>query len=224
MHYSLRPNLSYCVIDGRAIFLDIDGDRYFRLDDSLEAAFFAYVHAKYVDKAGIDALIEHAILTPGSTSDNRSHRLSPPTRSSLELTSGSGPIRMTAILKVFMIVRHTRRQLRTQALKDVLDNLVRYREGSRLNAASSGSHEARILDFAGLFVRSRLYVPFETSTSCLLDSVALTTYLAGHDVSANIVFGVTSDPFSAHCWVQCGDLVLNDTVGNAAAYTPIRVI
>lgn len=224
MHYSLRPNLSYCVIDGRAIFLDLDGDRYFRLDDCLEAAFFAYIHAKNVDKAGIDALIEHKILIPGSTSNHHSYRLSPPTRSSLELTAGSGPIRMTAILKVFMIVRHTRRQLRTQALKDVLDDLMRYREGSRLNAAASGPHEARILDLAGLFVRARLYVPFETSMSCLLDSVALTKYLAEHDLSANIVFGVTSDPFSAHCWVQCGDLVLNDTVGNAAAYTPIRVI
>lgn len=224
MHYRLRPHLSYCVIDGRAIFLDLDGDRYFRLDDCLEAAFLAYVRAKEVDKAGIDALIEHEILIPGPTSDHRSHRLSLPTRSSLELTSGSGPIRMTAILKVFMIVRHTRRQLRTQPLKEVLDDLVRYRDGCRRNSVPSGSHDARILDIAGRFARSRLYVPFETSASCLLDSVALTKYLAGHDLSANIVFGVTSDPFSAHCWVQCGDLVLNDTVGNATAYTPIRVI
>ena len=41
---------------------------------------------------------------------------------------------------------------------------------------------------------------------------------------ANLVFGVTGDPFSAHCWVQVDELVLNDTLGNANAYTPIRTV
>jgi hypothetical protein len=58
----------------------------------------------------------------------------------------------------------------------------------------------------------------------LLDSLAMVMFLAKRGLHASIVIGVTSAPFSAHCWVQTGDLVLNDTVGNARAFTPIRVI
>ena len=59
---------------------------------------------------------------------------------------------------------------------------------------------------------------------CLLDSIALVRFLARRGLYAQLVFGVTDDPFSAHCWVQAGDLVLNDTVGDVSAHTPIRVI
>lgn len=222
MRYSLRPNLSYCMIDGQAIFLDIDDDRYFRLDGSLEDAFLAYANADGDHAACVGALIDRAILVPGSTTDRHPDRLSPPSRSSLELPASSSPAGIASILQVFTIVWRMRRRLAARALKDVLDELVLHRERRRLPVASSDSHEARTLDAAGLFMRSRLYVPVKTC--CLLDSLALTRYLAGRGVSANIVFGVTRDPFSAHCWVQSRDLVLNDTVGNATAHTPIRVI
>jgi hypothetical protein len=222
MHYSLRPNLSYCMIDGHPIFLDIDEDRYFRLDGPLEDAFRAYVNAGVGHGPCMDALVDRAILVPGSLPDHRSNRISLPARSSIELAAGSGPVGIAAILQVFAIVWRMRSQLGVRALKEVLHDLARYRDERRLPAAPSESHEARTLEAASLFTRARLYVPFDTC--CLLDSLALTKYLAGQGVPANIVFGVTDAPFSAHCWVQVGDLVLNDTVGNTMAYMPIRKI
>ena len=36
--------------------------------------------------------------------------------------------------------------------------------------------------------------------------------------------GVTSEPFAAHCWVQAGDIVLNETLSDANAHTPIRMV
>jgi hypothetical protein len=49
-------------------------------------------------------------------------------------------------------------------------------------------------------------------------------FLAKRRLYSNLVMGVACDPFSAHAWVQYGALVLNDSVGNAQAYVPIRVI
>jgi len=224
VQYRLRQNLSYCLIDGHPIFLDLDGDRYFQLGGHLESAFLAYMGNGITDETEVDKLIESKILVRRPSSDHCPRTVAPPARSSLELTKVSGRVRMTAILRVFKIVRNTSRQLRTQPIKVVLDDLVRYRERRRVNAVASEPSNEQILELASAFGRSRLYVPFETSTSCLLDSIALTKYLADHRISTHIVFGVTSNPFSAHCWVQHGDLVLNDTVGNAASYTPIRVI
>lgn len=224
MQYSLRPNLSYCLIDGHAIFLDLDGDRYFQLGNHLESIFLAHMDTGVADEAGIDALIERRVLVRGSVPDRCSHAVTRPVRSSLETPANGARVGVATILRVFTIVRRTSRHLRTQPIKVVLDDLLRYRGRVSVDGAAAAPPEARIRALANVFGRSRLYVPFDTSTSCLLDSIALTKYLADHGVWAQIVFGVTSNPFSAHCWVQWGDLVLNDTVGNAASYTPIRVI
>ncbi|MNN96111.1 hypothetical protein D3C81_2150420 [compost metagenome] len=49
-------------------------------------------------------------------------------------------------------------------------------------------------------------------------------FLARRGLHADVVFGVIGDPFSAHCWLQAGTLVLNDSIGNIDTYTPIRAI
>jgi len=221
MRYNLRPNLSYCVIDGQAIFLDIDEDRYFRLDGSLQDAFLAYVNAEGGNASCVGALVDRGILVPGSATDHHPDRIQPVSRSALELDTGSGPVGIVAILRVLAIVWRMRRQLARQRFKVVLDELVLYREMCQRHGTTP-SCEAQTLDAARLFNRCRLYVP--VSTSCLLDSLAMTRYLAANGITANIVIGVTRDPFAAHCWVQYGDVVLNDTVGNVTAHTPIRVI
>jgi len=38
------------------------------------------------------------------------------------------------------------------------------------------------------------------------------------------VFGVKLNPFSAHCWVQAGDIVLNDAIDHVTIHTPILVV
>lgn len=39
-----------------------------------------------------------------------------------------------------------------------------------------------------------------------------------------LVFGVKLDPFSAHCWVQIGDLLLNDRADQVARFRCVRVL
>lgn len=60
--------------------------------------------------------------------------------------------------------------------------------------------------------------------ACLFRSHMLRTYLValGHRVSW--VFGVRTWPFSAHCWLQAGDVVLDDEAERLAAYAPILVL
>jgi hypothetical protein len=35
---------------------------------------------------------------------------------------------------------------------------------------------------------------------------------------------VKASPFGAHCWLQEGDLILNDSVERVGAYTPIMIV
>lgn len=59
---------------------------------------------------------------------------------------------------------------------------------------------------------------------CLFDSLALMLYLLRCGSRAHWVFGVREQPFAAHCWIQHGSVVLNETFDRAHLYTPIMAI
>ncbi len=60
--------------------------------------------------------------------------------------------------------------------------------------------------------------------ACLYQSFLLLEILRRRGLSADWVFGVRTWPFYAHCWVQAGDVVLNDTVDHVTSFEPIMVV
>jgi hypothetical protein len=72
------------------------------------------------------------------------------------------------------------------------------------------------------FHRWAPYAP--VSGKCLLRSFMLRRLLAraGHDVLW--VFGVSTWPFRAHCWLQCGEVALDESVDHLAAFAPILAV
>ena len=73
------------------------------------------------------------------------------------------------------------------------------------------------------FARYRVFL-FSSRNECLFDSLALIEFLARYDIYPDWVFGVQTRPFAAHCWVQHGDIVFNDTVEYVGGFTPIMVV
>ncbi|MEE7561107.1 lasso peptide biosynthesis B2 protein, partial [Xanthomonas sp. Kuri4-2] len=131
-----------------------------------------------------------------------------------------GPL---ALAEVCALVLHTQWRLQRSPLRRVLARLQAGRHiAFPVGDAPHAPAEQRLCAAAAVYRRARLYVPVEMR--CLLDSLALLRFLRRRQCHARLVFGVALDPFSAHCWVQADDLVLNDTVGNVHAHTPIRVV
>jgi hypothetical protein len=58
---------------------------------------------------------------------------------------------------------------------------------------------------------------------CLYRSYMLLRRLRADGFEALWMFGVRTWPFEAHCWLQVGDVVLDDTAERIGAYTPILV-
>lgn len=56
---------------------------------------------------------------------------------------------------------------------------------------------------------------------CLVRSAMLVAFLRRMGLSADWVFGVRLWPFAAHCWVQLGEVCLNDDVERLWPYTPL---
>lgn len=67
----------------------------------------------------------------------------------------------------------------------------------------------------------RLRVWFPHAYACLFDSLALMRYLARRQLAADLVFGVRGMPFAAHCWVECGDEILDTGGEDCASFTEI---
>lgn len=225
MQYRLRHGLSYCRVGGHLIFLDVPNDRYFQLSRGMEDRFLAHARG---DDAHVDvsALVDQGILTASRAESPRrpEPRFIPPVFSALERSEPKHHAGLSCSLAVLTTVFSIQLELRALGLVGVLDKLVAYRQRRTTHQSSTTTPQdgQRLLDSTSSFQGARLYVP--VPTRCLLDSLALVRFLARQRLHAHIVFGVTADPFSAHCWVQSRDLVLNDTVGHVNTLTPIRIV
>ena len=225
MHYQLKEDLSCCDVQSNLIFLDVAKDRYFRLKRPLEQAMRRFLARDDVDPALLDELAAKGILIEcvDSVAHQTTLEIRHPSRSAIEQAT-TADLRLTAatVLEVLAIVCWTQHRLKTRTLKANLDEACAYRarKSHPSMIASPSPHEENLLRAVWQFARSRRYVPI--APVCLLDSLSLLRFLSRRGLAAEIVFGVTSEPFAAHCWVQAGDMALNETLSDANAHTPIR--
>lgn len=223
MHYQLREGLTFCSVDGRLIFLDLRQDRYFQLHRAVEQSFLEWFENPRIPAAPPPDPEIRALLEVGKEARRvRQVDVAPPVRSALELTS-SVAVNPALIFELCWIIFRTRSRLKRTPLKDSIDDLQRRRAPwTSIPPSKNDRAVARSVAAAQMFARGRRYVPIEPI--CLLDSIALLNFLSRRQLAADLVFGVTGAPFSAHCWVQSGDTILNDTLGNVMGFTPIRVV
>ncbi len=60
--------------------------------------------------------------------------------------------------------------------------------------------------------------------ACLLDSLTLLNFLSAEGIHPDWVFGVKTEPFDAHCWVQQGAMLLNDVPDRVRQYSPLLLV
>lgn len=227
MPYFMADHVSCCEIDGRAVFLDVARDRYFLLSHELDEAFRTLRTGGQPHHRGLVALIAAGVLVERSEKTEEPNRLlQVPTRSALEPVNASVHARpgLNICLEVLIDVCMMRWQLRTHPLQHILEKASGSvgKESRDPLSGALASTEDQLVAASIQFLLARGYVPIERT--CLLDSLSLVRFLSRRRLKAALVFGVTLHPFAAHCWVQVGDLVLNETLSDANAYTPIRVV
>jgi hypothetical protein len=221
----LNADISFCELDGRLFFLDIQRDRYFQLSGALERSFLNYLEAPDDARVDVGGLVTHHLLlqTTAATYDSFVANIALPGQSVLETPCSDRRIALDMVRDVFLIVAMMRWQLKVRRLKPILQALGDYRDSKTSPLADDQAElRQRLSEAATTFNRVRPYVPIETC--CLIDSLSMVRFLAKRGLHAHLVMGIACDPFSAHAWVQHGSLVLNETVGTVQAHVPIRVI
>jgi hypothetical protein len=235
--YALAGHVFVCVNGEHLVLLDVKEDRYWALEAAQTSGFAAWVggwpvsalDAASVDaptpetEAAIEMLRGRGLLTdsvpPGK--DATPVCATPPARELLADLEASGSRKAGSWLSFFSASAVAKIVLRTWAFERVIRRVRQRKLTMAPQAAALDVESARMLVEA--FMRYRIFL-FSSRNECLYDSLALIEFLARNGICADWVFGVQTRPFAAHCWVQHGDIVFNDTVEHVSGYTPIMVV
>jgi hypothetical protein len=114
--------------------------------------------------------------------------------------------------------------LRTRTLESIVRRTANRRQKvAQALPTCSAAELDRLRPRVAAFLRARPFF-FGARDACVRDSLAMGEFLAAEGFYPNWVFGVSTDPFEAHCWLQIGEVVLNDTPDNVRTYTPIMAV
>lgn len=209
------PILSFGIVDGHAVFLDERSDSYFMLEDEDETLFLSSLAAGHPLPS--DQRLQDAFAIDGAPA-RILHAICPDPKRSVAEEANSHGAAFAEIVRIARLVHSTRAWLAKRPIEKVLaDILTRHGHCEQ----DDGSLEMLIGD-ARRFMSARRLVPIKAN--CLLDSLALLRWLGPAGRSAMLVFGAKLDPFAAHCWVQAGDVLLNDALETVARFRAVRVV
>lgn len=218
MPYALRTGLTFCTIGNTVLFLDLPGDRYFRLPDRLNSAFQTLVAGEPLEGEALALLVAAGLIEPVAV-PSPIHPVSHDLPAIGSPAIANGPFRLGDVARVIAVQHRVERKLARSSLSAVLGELSRRRDNCAAGNFALGSGAAcvvRAFEFARL-LRS-------AANRCLPRSIALAMCLAREGARADVVLAVKLGPFAAHCWTQIGDQVLNDTPEEVARFTPILVV
>jgi hypothetical protein len=106
-------------------------------------------------------------------------------------------------------------------LKNALDSLRRRK--AVIADLCAPPTPLRLYTLMAHFFRMRA-LTYTSQERCVLDSLVLSDFLLRNQVLPTFVIGVSTRPFKAHCWVQSGSVVLNDSIEGTQSHTSLLAI
>ncbi|PIB89957.1 lasso peptide biosynthesis B2 protein [Caulobacter sp. FWC2] len=216
MVLTVPAHLGFCVSPSGAMFLDIRRDRYFGLPGDLETAFSSLVDCAFEEASDLAALARLKALGVVEDAAVPHHGRRPPTaNTSLRDVGACSSISCSAtdVAAVARAVLHARAMVRGTPLREII---------SGLPGPNGSSDRDELCKLARRYQRARRWTPIKPV--CLLDSLAMLNYLAGRGHRPLLVFGVTRQPFKAHCWLQHDRMVLNDHLDHVIGHSVILAV
>jgi hypothetical protein len=213
----LRPGVHAVGLGAELVFLDIEADRYLCLS-ATAASLAPDRRALQLDDADLARDLQEAalILPPGDAPEAFEPRPLPPRPTVSALRDVYPGPRLADAAPLARAVAEVLMNYRGRRFPEIL-RLVRSSRPS-----SSVSNPQALQSAADAFHRWSPYAPI--SAKCLLRSFVLLRLLHRQGLDAQWVFGVTTWPFRAHCWLQAGELALDERLDRIAAFTPILAV
>lgn len=217
----LRGNVNWSNCGGRAVFLDLEADRYFCLSKSANDAFLrlASGRMKIGDTDCLDGMIGRGYLVD----DCASSMIEPPP--SVERPTCDHPAASIRDLGSLDLLEALVTEIRTVRLlrRGPLRHVIALTASGNTQAGNAPVDRSRIVaSIIGSFNATALVT--RTHNRCLARALAVYAMCKKRGIGTKLVFGVIGHPFAAHSWVQLESAVLVGGFEHARLYTPILVI
>ncbi len=209
------PDHVFAVTIGHDLIVFHSGaDRYLALVDAVASPAQCGVATNYqdilLDTGAARRLIEAALLFQSSEV--------PVTREALKPVAGAHRPELEAQLRI--LPGDLARLIAAMAYAEW--RLYRGRSCRRFaGTRGQGSRRPGLNGALARLRETRLLMPHPRR--CLPSSMIAAKFLLGLGHVTDIVFGVRSHPFAAHCWIEIDGVVLDDDVDRVRAFTPIAV-
>lgn len=246
----LARHVYSCRAGEHVVLLDLKQGRYLGIDGSESDELAALIEGwpkrlreelagsrTSVDTSGLTArseLIEEMIDAGVLVRDSPAIEVSPISIAPPETALIDGYVDITYECRLRDVARFAAASLtaRTLLRSRSVDSIAARVRARRLRAVSlrrgdsdrgSDGEIAEMRIRVAMFERLRPLL-FSTCNACMYHSFALSEFLARYRLWPQWVFGVATMPFGAHCWLQQGPVVINDTPDNVRRFTPIMVV
>ena len=230
--YYLSPEMHVCTADGQVVILDLRGDKYLSLDEGASEVLSAHIGVlssheglpqnDLAPEVGevLFRLAGNGILSTVTPSRITAHDCRPllaPTSAIVPRPPFREHVSTHHAARYIASVISAKLALRARTLYGVVIH-----ERRRVIARSPADRVFDPVLAAPLCsIYSRLRIIATGPGQCLFDALALKLFLAKYGLFPQWIFGVRVHPFAAHCWLQHGDTVVNDSLDFVRRFTPI---
>ena len=238
--YYLSPHTFVCLSNGHYVFLDLKNDDYLCLrrahtDAVRDVLGHEVVNngVSTVDRRAADCdamkseivreLVKSKLLVedPSEGKEISKGIIDAPVASLIDqLNSNSPAIGAREVRRFFLAAIEAAVSLRYRSLERTVRR-IEERKTVRNNESRSVDG-GTLVELFHVFQTLRPFYP--RPYLCLFDSLAYLNFLSRYNLFPTWVYGVKVEPFFAHCWVQAGDKVINDSMHRVRDYTPIMAI
>lgn len=231
----LNDDVYFCVTEGAGVFLDLRRDEYsaITIPPELAAPKGEMSEANILNAFEfhrLDLVRENLLVETPAESDVTAYQrlrrpslniFAPDDQRAFGLSGEGGRAVHTGVrdlLDFFLASRKASRDLKKRHLYEVV-SAVRARKAG---AGGDTVDIDAIRRETAVYRKLRPWYP--RRYLCLYDGLALVEFLARRQLFPTWVFAVQAQPFGAHCWIQTGEHLLNETTEYAREFTPIMAI
>ena len=236
--YLLAPHVYACVSGQHVVLMDLERDKYVAVVPAHRLARWvrgwpvgAAAAPEPAANAGesVDALVSQMLAHGMLVTDPHVGKPAVPVTTSrpersliefdLDIRPHASAVQLWRFGRSFL---QAQLSLKLRPVQSIVE-AVRDRKTRRAARGPQEADPARLRSLATAFARLRPLF-YTLRSACLLDSLTLLHFLSADDIHPDWVFGVKTEPFDAHCWVQYGGLLLNDVPDRVRQYSPILVV
>jgi hypothetical protein len=131
------------------------------------------------------------------------------------------PIKSSHVWRFALAMGAAVTSLRHRGLCRTVHRVARRKRLQAAHCAATNSQDLR--DLVCIFNTLRPFA-YASAEACLLHSLSLIMFLRLYEIYPTWMFGVATEPFAAHSWVQSGEILLNDSLERVERYMPIMAV